>query len=590
MSEKMALPLDDPLIGLQLANFRIERLLKRGGMAQIYYGWDVMLQRPVAIKVIDVRYRSSPTYAERFLAEARAMASWGHPNIVQIHYADEQDRLYYFVMEYVNGLDLSELMARYAADHELMPYHDVIRIGREVAHALDYAHEHGVIHRDVKPSNVMVARNGRVLLTDFGLALTIKDGSQGEIFGTPQYIAPEQAIRSTAAVPQSDLYSLAVILYEMLTGSLPFDDPSPTSLAIMHVNEDPPSPRYFNPHLSPEVESVLLRALRKAPEERYQSGIELIDRLELALQVDEDNPGSTAHRLPLPAHSETGEDGAGRLVSRISVLEKIAWQSGLDDMLRDTPDPDTKPTTPPPAGHVSRFLILLTVAMGILLVMLLLNGGIRRNSALPEATAVSPAAIIAVEASATSTAALPTATAVPITTTPLPLTPTAEPLPTLPPTATSVPVSVVTENAEITAVPPTATFNGPSIRFFYDRNSFYAWNPGSTPIAIRSLSFVALDETGNPTSYAFRGRMWAEFYEELEAGGCDAIEPLEAPAYLQPDACDSYNSTVTPPLDSKIIFWTSRPGIVAFRVMWNGQTIGECPFVAGICQLNLPSK
>ncbi|MCA9969466.1 MAG: serine/threonine protein kinase, partial [Anaerolineales bacterium] len=318
----------DPLVGLQLANFRIERPIKQGGMAQIYYGWDVVLQRPVAIKVIDVRYRSSPTYAERFLAEARAMASWGHPNIVQIHYADEQDRLYYFVMEYVNGLDLGDVLARYGAGGELMPHRDVLRIGREVAQALDYAHRHGVIHRDVKPSNVLVARNGRVLLTDFGLALTIKDGSQGEIFGTPHYIAPEQALRSADAVPQSDLYSLGVMLYEMLTGALPFDDPSPTSLALQHVNAAPPPPRQRNPRLNPETERVLLRALRKAPGERYQTGADLMEALALALESPGAGPGA-AHGLPfLPAVVETDDDEALPALSRVSVLEKIAWETG----------------------------------------------------------------------------------------------------------------------------------------------------------------------------------------------------------------------------------------------------------------------
>lgn len=585
--DKQIAPLDDALIGQQLANFRIERLIKRGGMAQIYYGWDVMLQRPVAIKVIDVRYRSSPTYAERFLAEARAMASWGHPNIVQIHYADEQDRLYYFVMEYVNGLDLSELLARYAADHELMPYQDVVRIGREVVHALDYAHEHGVIHRDVKPANVMVARNGRVLLADFGLALTIKDGSQGEIFGTPQYIAPEQAIRSTAAVPQSDLYSLAVILYEMLTGSLPFDDPSPTSLALMHVNADPPSPRYFNPHLSPEVDAVLLRALRKAPEERYQSGAELMDALEMALQIDEGNLHGGIRMPPLPANSETEERVSSLTLSRVSVLEKIAWQSGLDERLGDIPKAAPAPSDPP-ARKERQVPRLLGVLLLVLLVSLVLwwgRGGRIAATVAPEATAVSPIAAAVVMVTPTSTTPpSPTATAVSPTVTPVPAAPTET---ILPATATAVPAPTITPSDP--AVQETAViFTGPPIRFIYDRHSFYAWNPGETLIDVRSLSFVAVDQDGQTTSYAFRGRLWAGFYQELENGACDAIEPIAFSPYLQPSACTSYNATITPPPDSKMIFWISRDEVTAFRVMWNGQAIGDCPIVSGVCELNLP--
>ena len=270
---------EDPLIGRQLANFRIERLIKRGGMARVYYGQDVKLDRPVAIKVIDFQYRDDPTYAERFVREARAVAAWRHENIVQVYYADDQQGLYYFCMEYIDGLDLGELLLRHARSGELMPHAEVLRIGRAIARALDYAHREGVIHRDVKPSNVMVAQDDRVVLTDFGLALDVHRGTVGEAFGSARYIAPEQAKSSANAVPQSDLYSLGVILYQMLTGVVPFDDPSPTSVAIQHLTAPPPRPREVNPALSEETEAVLLKALSKAPEDRYQTGAELLDAL-----------------------------------------------------------------------------------------------------------------------------------------------------------------------------------------------------------------------------------------------------------------------------------------------------------------------
>ncbi|GIK40833.1 MAG: hypothetical protein BroJett011_46660 [Chloroflexota bacterium] len=292
--------IDDPLLGRQLANFRIERPLGRGGMAQVYYGWDVKLQRPVAIKVIDARYRGNPAYAERFVREAQAIAKWRHENIVQIHYADDQDGLYYFAMEYIDGQDLAHLMAEYRQRGELVPQAEVVRIGQAIASALDYAHRQGMVHRDVKPSNVMIARDGRVILTDFGLVMDIEQGSVGESFGSAHYIAPEQARSSAKAGPQSDLYALGVILYELLTGAVPFDDPSSTAVAVQHLTAPPPPPRQINPDLNEATEQVLLKALNKSPEQRYQTGQELLKALEKALQNRRPDATVDAKEFSLP--------------------------------------------------------------------------------------------------------------------------------------------------------------------------------------------------------------------------------------------------------------------------------------------------
>lgn len=278
--------IDDPLVGRQLANFRVERIIGRGGMAQVYYGVDVKLKRPVAIKVIDIRYRSNPSYAQRFVREAQTVATWRHENIIQIYYADDDGQLYYFVMEYIDGIDLGKLMSQHSNRGELIPCEEVLRIGRAVADALDYAHQRGVIHRDVKPANVLIANDGRVVLTDFGLVLDIEQGSRGEVFGSSHYIAPEQARRSTDAVPQSDLYALGVILYEMLTGKVPFDDPSPTTVALQHLTLEPPPPREINPNLGAQIEAVLLKALSKSPHKRYQTARALMDTLEKAIKAD----------------------------------------------------------------------------------------------------------------------------------------------------------------------------------------------------------------------------------------------------------------------------------------------------------------
>lgn len=274
------MPSADPLVGRKLANYQIERLLGRGGMASVYYGLDIQLQRPAAIKVIDDRHSGDVAYAARFVNEARAMASWRHPNIPQIYQAGVENGIYFYAMEYIHGVDLEEQLRHYMDKGELLPFKAILQTGKAVAAALDYAHQKGAIHRDVKPSNVLISEDGRILLTDFGLILEVDKGTRGEVFGSPQYMAPEQARSSAEAVPQSDLYSLGVILYEMLVGKLPFDDPSPASLAIKHITLEPPAPRQLNPDLSPEVEAVLLKALRKLPQERYQTGKALMAALE----------------------------------------------------------------------------------------------------------------------------------------------------------------------------------------------------------------------------------------------------------------------------------------------------------------------
>jgi serine/threonine protein kinase len=275
----------DPLVGKQLANYRLDREIGRGGMAVVYAGWDLKLDRPVAIKVINTHYQDTPGYAQRFVQEARAVARWRHENIIHIYYADDEAGLYYFVMEYIEGVDLRHRLAEYAAAHQLIPPYEVIRLGRAIANALDFAHSKGVIHRDVKPANVMLGQDGRIVLMDFGLALHVEQGSFGEILGSPAYISPEQARNSAQAIPQSDLYSLGVILYEMLSGALPFDDPSPASLAVQHMTQPVPSPRQRNPLINKLTESVLLRALAKEPTERYTTGKALMDALAAALQA-----------------------------------------------------------------------------------------------------------------------------------------------------------------------------------------------------------------------------------------------------------------------------------------------------------------
>src|SRR5258706_6417209 len=365
---------DDPLIGCQLANFGLELVLGRGGMAQVYYGMDVKLHRPVAVKVIDARFRDNPTYAKRFVHEAQSVAMWRHENIAQVYYADEEGDLYYFAMEYIDGLDLGKLLSQYTAKGELLAQADVLRIGRAVASALDYAHGKKVVHRDVKPSNVIVSRDERVVLTDFGLALDVQQGSVGEAFGSAHYIAPEQARRSSDAIPQSDLYSLGILLYEMLTGLVPFDDPSPTAVALQHITQPPPAPRTINKNLSPEIEAVLLKALSKSAQERYQTGAEMIAALEQAIDV---SPAVTplAPLPPPPAGLQILAQPAR--LSQMSVSEVIASLPSAELLSAEPLPHPTKPSheEPPtknqPLGARRQSLLWATLGGGALILIIL---------------------------------------------------------------------------------------------------------------------------------------------------------------------------------------------------------------------------
>lgn len=290
---------EDNLLGLQLDEYRLEALLGRGGMARVYRGMDTHLNRYVAIKVIDPPHGNDEEYVRRFKIEAQAIARLDHPHVVRLYRYGEVNGMLYMAMQFIEGADLGFLLESFRLDGEFIPAEDVLRLVTEICQALDYVHAHGIIHRDIKPSNVMLTGDtARATLTDFGLALQTEIGTRGEIFGSPHYIAPEQAISSAHAVPQSDLYSVGVMLYEMFTGVLPFDAADPMDIAILQMSSPPPSPREIRPELSEEVEAVVLKALEKKPEDRYQSGRALALALERALRKQPEQVLPTNRSIP----------------------------------------------------------------------------------------------------------------------------------------------------------------------------------------------------------------------------------------------------------------------------------------------------
>ena len=330
----------DPLIGRKLGDYTILRLLGRGGMSRVYVGYDENLDRYAAVKVIsgDASTMDEAEYARRFQAEARAIARLRHPNIVGIYQFGRSRGIYYMAQVLLEGADLRTLLRAYAERNQHMPPSEIVRVVRDVADALDYAHEQGVIHRDVKPSNIMLERRtGRAILMDFGLALSVPEGTLGDTFGSAHYIAPEQAISSAKAVPQSDLYSLGVVVYEMVTGTVPFDDPSVMNVALKHLNEPPSPPSLHNPDLPTAVEQVILRALEKDPARRFRTGAAFADALARAYA-----------------------DAPARLSQGPTIAELLRWQA--------TPPPvEVTPAPPPPPSAPSgpRHTPLPTPASGV---------------------------------------------------------------------------------------------------------------------------------------------------------------------------------------------------------------------------------
>jgi hypothetical protein len=257
--------------------YRVERTVGQGGMAAVYLAHDEELDRPVAVKILAAHLGDDPTLRERFLREARMAARLSHPNIVQVFDAGEHDGSPFIVMEFVEGETLKDLIRREGP----LQAEDLVQVGTQVGDALDSAHRRDLVHRDVKPHNVLLTPEGRVKLADFGIALALGADSAtrtGTLLGSVQYLAPEVA-RGESATPLSDIYALGVVLYEMATGHLPYAGDTPLSIALQHVESEPRRPSELNPSLPPALEAIILRAMAKAPADRFSSAAELADAL-----------------------------------------------------------------------------------------------------------------------------------------------------------------------------------------------------------------------------------------------------------------------------------------------------------------------
>lgn len=332
--------------------YRIAEPLGAGGMARVYRATDMDLGRDVAVKVLADRYAADPAFVERFRREASAAAQLNHPNIVQVFDRGEAGGTYYIVMEYLPGPDLKEIIRRRGT----ISADETVEAGLQILSALSAAHRRDVIHRDIKPQNVIMSDEGMLKVTDFGIARAGADADMteaGSVIGTAQYISPEQA-RGGEVTPASDCYSVGIVLYEMLTGRVPFDGEGAVAVAMKQVNEPPIPPRTFEPSIPPALEAVVLTALAKRPSERYRTA-EAFSAALMEVRASLDQGAATSVMGAATAPQTRVMDSAAATQTR--VIPPAAAAAG---------PPPARPAPPPPARRTWPLVLAVLALLAVI--------------------------------------------------------------------------------------------------------------------------------------------------------------------------------------------------------------------------------
>lgn len=321
------------LDGRTLGRYRLIEKAGVGGMAQVYKAYQPDLDRYVAVKILHPRLTADEDFSARFRREARSIAALEHPHIVRVYDFDTEEDVAFLVMEYLEGTSLGERLRDLDCRGEVMPLEEVARIVDSLAAALDHAHARGTIHRDLKPSNVMITSEERIVLTDFGLARMIDATTvtgNGGTLGTPAYMSPEQGMGEPGNA-RSDIYSLGVLLYQLVTGQVPFDANTPYAVILKHITAPLPSPRSIRPELPEAIERVIFKAMAKEPDDRFETAGELAQALHLALATSAD------HQLPSPTASWSWRSARRWVLATAAVLAVVALALVLPSLLQSRP-------------------------------------------------------------------------------------------------------------------------------------------------------------------------------------------------------------------------------------------------------------